>query len=82
MTSSGLYQMVTRRCEQAGVKVTVHDFRRFAASTLLARGSTVDDVMTTLGWTDRTMPSRYAAATAYERAAATHERLNPRAPEV
>jgi site-specific recombinase XerD len=82
MTSSGLYQMVTRRAEQAGVKVTVHDFRRFAASTLLARGSTIDDVMTTLGWADRTMPSRYAAATAFERAAATHERLNPRASEV
>ena len=49
MTSSGLYQMVVRRSELAGVKVTVHDFRRFAASTLLERGSSVDDVMTLLG---------------------------------
>ena len=82
MTSSGLYQMVVRRSELAGVKVTVHDFRRFAASTLLERGSSVDDVMTLLGWTDRTMPARYAAGTASARAAETHERLNPRAREI
>lgn len=82
MTPSGLYQMVARRSADAGVKVTVHDFRRFAASTLLSRGASVDDTMQLLGWTDRTMPSRYAAATADERAAATHDKLNPRASEV
>ena len=82
MTASGVYQMVVRRAKVAGVHVTVHDFRRFAASTLLARGATIDDTMTLLGWTDRTMPSRYAAGTADERAAETHARLNPRAREV
>jgi site-specific recombinase XerD len=78
MTSSGLYQMIRRRSEQAGVKVTVHDFRRFAASTQLAQGATVEDVMTRLGWTDRTMPARYAAATADDRAGDSFEGITPR----
>lgn len=79
MTGSGLYQMIVRRSAEAGVKITPHDYRRFVASELFARGASEGDAMTLIGWKDPSMARRYAAATAGERAAETHARLNPRA---
>ena len=79
MTASGIYQMIRRRSAEAGVDITPHDYRRFCTSELFGRGASVDDVMQLLGWKDASMARRYAAATAGERAAETHARLNPRA---
>ncbi len=77
MGTSGIYQMVQRRAESVGVKITVHDFRRYAASTMLNRGARPDDVQNLLGWQDRSMLNHYVAATASDRAAEALTQFDP-----
>lgn len=82
MTASGLYQMIKSRAKSVGVRLSVHDFRRFSATAAARRGATTEELMDMYGWSDRTMPARYTAGERDVRAAAVHARVNPRAREV
>jgi site-specific recombinase XerD len=62
-----IWQIVTRRARQAGVRVHPHMFRHYVADALLAEGRE-GDVMRTMGWSDRRMLDRYGAAGADRRA--------------
>jgi hypothetical protein len=60
MTSSGLYQAITRRGRQAGVEVTPHRFRHHFSHAWLDRGGAEGDLMELNGWSS----PRCSAATA------------------
>lgn len=78
MTSSGMYQMLKRRGEEAGVDgVHPHRFRGTAAHNLLAAGASEGDVQHILGWKTREMVDHYTGDLAQERARETHARLSP-----
>lgn len=76
LTRSGIYQMVARRCGEAGVAhLHPHQFRRYATHLWLKNGGSIDDAMRLFGWSSPQMPMHYAGELADERAAATHKRL-------
>lgn len=78
MTSSGMYQMLKRRGELAGVEgVHPHRFRGTAAHNLLKAGASDGDVQRILGWKTREMVEHYTGELADERARETHARLSP-----
>lgn len=70
MTGSGLYQMVSRRAEQAGYDPDVHphQFRHTFAHDWLNGGGAEGDLMRLMGWTDRSMLDRYGADMQVQRA--------------
>ena len=79
MTSSGLAQMVRRRCAQAGITaIHPHQFRHTFAHTFLAEGGNERDLMSLAGWQSPQMLGRYGASLASERAREAHRRLSPR----
>jgi integrase/recombinase XerC len=67
ITSNTIWQIITRRAKQAGVRVHPHSFRHYVADALLQDGRE-GDVMRTMGWSDRRMLDRYGAAGADRRA--------------
>jgi len=78
MTESGVYQMVTRRGEQAGVPgAHPHRFRRTWTDDYLEGGGTVDGAMAIGGWKSYDMVREYAGDRAMERARQAHDRLSP-----
>lgn len=78
MTESGVYQMIRRRGEQAGISdAHPHRFRRTFADQYLEGGGTVDGVMAVAGWKSYEMVRKYAGDRAMERARKLHERLSP-----
>ncbi len=70
MTGSGLYQMLSRRAEQAGYDPDVHphQFRHTFAHDWLGGGGAEGDLMRLMGWTDRSMLDRYGADLQVQRA--------------
>ena len=79
MTSSGISQMVKRRCRQAGVPpIHVHQFRHTFAHSFLAEGGNERDLMSLAGWDSPQMLQRYGSSLAAERARNAHRRLSPR----
>ncbi|HEX4661913.1 MAG TPA: tyrosine-type recombinase/integrase [Streptosporangiaceae bacterium] len=76
MTRSGVYQMIQRRCEQAGVAaIHPHMFRHFETHQAKRAGMSDSDLMRLNGWSTRAMLDRYGAAAADERAAMASRRL-------
>lgn len=69
MTRDGIYQVLARRCQLAGVPViSPHKWRHYSAHTWLKNGGSEGDAMKLFGWKTRAMIDRYAAALAADRA--------------
>ena len=82
LTGNGIYQMVKRRGDQAGVRVYPHRFRHHFSHTWLDRGGAEGDLMELNGWSSPQMPAvrrqraRRAGASALR---PHHEGLTPAA---
>jgi site-specific recombinase XerD len=78
MKVSGVYDMVGRRGEQAGIQnVHPHRFRRSFADKWLAAGGSTDDLMHITGWKTYDMVREYTEARGIARAHDAHARLSP-----
>jgi integrase/recombinase XerD len=62
LTANGIYQMVRRRGQQAGVDVWPHRFRHHFSHTWLDRGGAEGDLMELNGWTSPQMLLRYGSS--------------------
>ena len=69
LTTSGVTQLIRRRCRQAGIgQLHPHQFRHWSASEHFAAGLTEQDAMRRFGWDHFEMPRIYGAATGARRA--------------
>ncbi len=68
LTGNGIYQMVRRRGEQAGVEVYPHRFRHHFSHTWLDRGGAEGDLMELNGWSSPQMLHRYGGSAGGARA--------------
>jgi integrase len=80
LTAAGIYQLVVRRGEQAGVAVHPQRFRHHFSHTWLARGGAGGDLMQLNGWSSPQMLTWYGASAAGARARSNYDRImnNPR----
>jgi integrase/recombinase XerD len=62
LTSNGIYQMVKRRGDHAGVRVYPHRFRHHFSHTWLERGGAEGDLMELNGWSSPQMLQHYGAS--------------------
>jgi site-specific recombinase XerD len=75
LTAAGIYQMITRRGRQCGLKVYPHRFRHHFSHTWLDRGGLEGDLMELNGWTSPQMLRRYGASARSARARRTYDRI-------
>ena len=79
LLKGGIYQMIQRRCEEAGIPpINPHQFRHTFAHLYLKAGGSEGDLMRVTGWRSRQMVDRYGASVAADRAADAHDRFSPR----
>jgi len=78
MTRSGIYEVVTSRFAEAGVKATIgpHDLRHTSASHVVG-SMTESEMMTLYGWTDAEMARHYARQALEQAALDAHGRASP-----
>jgi integrase/recombinase XerD len=78
MTRSGVYQVVTERFAQAGVKATIgpHDLRHTSASHVVGSMSE-SEMMTLFGWSDAEMARHYSRQALEKTALEAHGRASP-----
>jgi site-specific recombinase XerD len=77
LTGDGLYQMLERRAQQAGLgrKIWPHLFRHTFGHNAKSAGISDEDLMALGHWSDLKMVQRYGASAKMERALATHRKL-------
>jgi integrase/recombinase XerD len=75
LTASGIYQVITRRGRQCGVRVWPHRFRHHFSHTWLERGGPEGDLMELNGWSSPQMLTRYGASARSARARRTYDRV-------
>jgi site-specific recombinase XerD len=76
LTTSGVAQMVERRCSQAGIsKIHPHQLRHTAAHLWLEAGGSEGAALKLFGWRSREMLSRYGASLADQRAQESARKL-------
>jgi site-specific recombinase XerD len=75
LTAAGIYQMITRRGQQCGLRVYPHRFRHHFSHTWLDRGGPEGDLMELNGWTSPQMLRRYGASARSARARRTYDRI-------
>lgn len=69
LTPSGIYQMIERRCVEAGIgRIHPHQLRHFAVDAWYEDGGSIQDAMSLFGWSSPAMAHHYAKATAGKRA--------------
>jgi site-specific recombinase XerD len=73
LTANGIYQMVARRGQQAGVAVYPHRFRHHFSHTWLDRGGAEGDLMELNGWSSPQMLTRYGASARSARARRSYD---------
>ncbi len=60
LTSNGIYQMIQRRCDEAGIEpIHPHMFRHTFAHMYLKAGGNEGDLMKVTGWRSRQMVDRF-----------------------
>lgn len=77
LTSSGAYQMLERRCEDAKIpKINPHKLRHLAAHLWADAGGSEGDAMALFGWSSAEMPRRYGRSAQVERAQRAARRVS------
>jgi site-specific recombinase XerD len=78
LTSSGIAQMIKRRCKAAGVRaIHPHQFRHTFSHLWLVGGGNEHDLAKLNGWSSLQMVGRYASSAAGDRARLAHQRISP-----
>lgn len=78
LTASGLYQMLERRCRQAGIgHIHPHQLRHTSAHNWRVAGGSESDAMVLFGWVSPEMPRRYGRSAEVERAQTAARRISP-----
>jgi site-specific recombinase XerD len=75
LTAAGIYQLVARRGEQAGVAVYPQRFRHHFSHTWLDRGGAEGDLMQLNGWSSPQMLTWYGASARGARARRSYDRI-------
>ena len=75
LTPAGIYQIVARRGEQAGVAVHPQRFRHHFSHTWLDRGGAEGDLMQLNGWSSPQMLTWYGASARGARARRSYDRI-------
>ena len=75
LTAAGIYQMVVRRGEKAGVAVHSQRFRHHFSHTWLDRGGAPGDLMELNGWSSPQMLTWYGASARGARARRNYDRI-------
>ena len=78
LSNNGMAMMLRRRFNDAGVQFKgAHAFGRAFAMAYLGKGGALDDLKELGGWEHYAMVSRYARASAGERAVRAHKKFSP-----